>query len=204
MKVVTILAGGWSASLLDLRKLPGTVIAVNDAVVYAPRWHVGVSMDRLWIENRWKFIQNAHRPMFLRRSTMKNVDASVLSHVSLFENDHTSTTLSDHAGRLNGTHSGFCALNLAFRMRPDEIYLVGFDMHLGPRGEKHWHPDYTWSKSTGPGRLQEWSNQFDGAAKQLDFADIQTSLVYAGKGEPYVKSFPVIGREAFEAVACEA
>ncbi len=65
--VITVLAGGWSASRFDLHKLPGTIIAVNDAAYYAPRWDLCVSMDRLWSENRWQLITKCGKPVWLRR-----------------------------------------------------------------------------------------------------------------------------------------
>lgn len=130
---VTVLAGGWSASQFDLAKLPGTVIAVNDSAVYAPRWDICISMDRLWSENRFDWMRKQKKPIWLRRSTIKNFEQ--LEHMTAFDNDHVSTILSDEEYLLNGTHSGFCALNLAYQMRPRDIYLVGFDMTRGPRGE---------------------------------------------------------------------
>ena len=176
---VTVLAGGWSASKVDLRKLPGTVIAVNDAAYYAPRWDICVSMDRMWAENRWALIERSTtRSIFLRKSTMKNVDPKGLSHVHLFENDHTAIVLSDEIGTLHGTNSGFCALNLAYQMRPQKLFLVGFDMALGPRGERHWFPDYEWKSGggSGAGKLREWAAQFKMAAKQLAAANVKTRI----------------------------
>lgn len=176
---VTVLAGGWSASKVDLRKLPGAVIAVNDAAYYAPRWDICVSMDRMWAENRWALIERSTtRAIFLRRSTMKNVDPKGLKHVHLFENDHKATVLSDEVGTLHGTNSGFCALNLAYQMRPQKLFLVGFDMALGPRGERHWFPNYPWKNGggSGAGKLAEWSRQFDTAAIQLERAGIEVAV----------------------------
>ncbi len=112
--------------------------------------------------------------------------------MTLFANDHRSTVLSDEAGRLNGTHSGFCALNLAYQMRPLELYLIGFDMRRGPNGEHHWYPDYFWSKNaTGAGRLMEWAAQFETAARQLAAAGISVFLVGAAAS---VKSFRRLNR----------
>jgi hypothetical protein len=42
---------------------------------------------------------------------------------------------------LNG-NSGFQAINLAFFLGYRRIVLLGFDMRLGPKGEKHHHPDH--------------------------------------------------------------
>lgn len=42
---------------------------------------------------------------------------------------------------LNG-NSGFQAINLAYLFGSRRILLLGFDMRLGPGGQKHWHPDH--------------------------------------------------------------
>lgn len=201
---VTVLAGGWSASKVDLRKLPGTVIAVNDAAYYAPRWDICVSMDRLWAENRWALIERSTtRAIFLRRSTMKNVDPRELKHVHLFENDHKATVLSDERGTLHGTNSGFCALNLAYQMRPQKLFLVGFDMALGPRGERHWFPNYPWKGGggSGAGKLAEWSRQFDTAAIQLERVGI--SVAICSSSSP-IKRWPRIDPASLVGAECAA
>lgn len=174
MIAITVLAGGWSARRVDLRRLPGTVIAVNDSAIHAPCVDLVVSMDRLWAENRFAQVSQLGKPLWLRRSTLRNVRWETCASVTPFECDHTSTTLSDEPGRLNGTHSGFCAINLAYQLRPQEIYLVGFDGALGPRGERHWFPDYPWKGGGGskPGKLAEWSLQYATAATQMRAAGI--------------------------------
>lgn len=179
MKVITILAGGFSATRVDLKKLPGFVIAVNDSAIYAPRIDAIVSMDRLWAENRFGLVSKFGKPLYLRRSTVRNLAAEELECVTLFDNDHEATELSDVPGRLDGTHSGFCALNLAFQMCPERLYLVGFDMALGPKRQRHWFPDYPWSNGGGSsgGKLAEWAGQFRRPAAQLANAGIQTRLV---------------------------
>lgn len=174
MSAITVLAGGWSATRVDLHKLPGTVIAVNDSAIHAPRVDLVVSMDRLWTENRFVQISRLARPLWLRRCALRNVRWETCASVMPFECDHTSTTLSDEPGRLNGTNSGFCAINLAYQMRPREVYLVGFDAALGPRGERHWFPDYPWKGGGGSklGKLAEWSAQYATAAWQMREAGI--------------------------------
>jgi hypothetical protein len=200
MKRITVLAGGWSASQMDLRKLPGYVIAVNDAAIYAPRVDAVLSMDRLWTENRFAAVAKFGVPVHLRREALKNVSVVGLAHVYPFECDHTSTTLSDQPGTLNGTHSGFCAFNLAYQMRPQSIFLVGFDMALGPRGERHWFPDYPWKGGGGSSasKLAEWSGQFDRAAEQLLRAGIKAFVAGSPKTP---RCFLPIDRARLEAEA---
>lgn len=204
MSQITVLAGGWSASKVDLRKLPGTVIAVNDAAYYAPKWDICVSMDRIWAENRIEVLRRQMKPIWLRRSTIRNFPMRNLSDmrpIMLFECDHTSTTLAEAPApgeprHLNGTHSGFCALNLAYQMRPRQVFLVGFDMALGPKGERHWFPDYPWKNGGGSGarRLAEWASQFQTAADQ--FLAAQISVYVIGSKSP--RWFCPIDRAALE------
>lgn len=202
-KIVTILAGGWSASSFDLRKLPGKVIAVNDSAYYAPRWDICVSMDRMWGMHRqdWICRQSAKR-FFLRRNALERYGWKDHPHVTLFENDHESIVLSDDKNRFNGTHSGFCALNLAYKMRPADLYLVGFDMARGPRDEAHWFPQYSWvsKHATGVGRLAEWSKQFEIAARQLKEARIRVHLCGANSA---IRTWKQTGREGLDQ-ACAA
>jgi hypothetical protein len=203
--IITVLAGGWSASQFDLRKLPGIVIAVNDSALYAPRWDICVSMDRLWGLNREDWLKKQTGPIWLRRSAMARYRWTLSAdNVTLFENDHLATALSDEPGRLDGTHSGFCALNLAYQMRPRQLWLVGFDMARGPRGEAHWHPQYPWvsQHATSVGRFAEWAKQFDRAAQQLAAAGVEVRL--CGTNSP-VRSFARGGRaELEEASSCVA
>lgn len=176
---ITIVAGGWSASQFDLSKLPGTIIGVNDAGLLLPHVDIIVSMDRLWAEYRFDRLRGMRKPTWLRRKTLTNIDLEGCSWVTPFENDHASTVLSEEPGTLNGTHSGFCALNLAYQLRPVALYLVGFDMQRGPKGEAHWFKPYPWSPtSTGAARLQVWAQQFEGAAKQLKRAGIRTYVAH--------------------------
>jgi len=42
---------------------------------------------------------------------------------------------------ING-NTGFQAINLAYLFGSRRVLLTGFDMKLGPKGEKHWHADH--------------------------------------------------------------
>ena len=190
---ITIVAGGWSASRFNLAKLPGQIIAVNDSARYLPRCDIAISMDRLWAENRVEQIKRLGIPLWLRRSASRSIEDFPL--LTRFDNDHESTTLSDAPGVLNGTHSGFCALNLAYQMKPRAIILIGFDMAHGPRGERHWFPDYPWKNGGGSsvGKLAEWATQFETAARQLLASQI--AVYVAGKTPG---CFQRIDRDALE------
>lgn len=174
---ITIVGGGWSVLNLALDRLCGRVIAVNDSAILVPRWDYAVSMDRLWAEHRIDqlVIRSTEtippREIWLRRSALQNLTNYVSSWpwVHSFECDHASNIFSALAGRLNGTNSGFCALNLAWQLRPARVFLLGFDMNRDPHtGRAYWYPPYPWveaqSGSTTNGKYAKWAQQFRGAA----------------------------------------
>lgn len=178
--VVSIVAGGPSFRPENADDVPGYVIGVNDAAFHLAqagvRVHEALSMDRRWAEWRWRFLAQHPDRVTLRRAATKNLPNPLPDHVHTFECDHTSTRLSDEEGTLNGTHSGFCALNRAYQLRPNLLYLYGFDMDLGPGGQQYWYPPYPWSKPRR-GKLREWGGQFDAAARQLREAGVATYTV---------------------------
>lgn len=192
-----VLAGGYSARAFDLTLLPGIVIAVNDAAYYSPRWDICVSMDRLWSENRASWIgKQAGKAVWLRSSASRALP-DLPAIVRRYQCDHTSTLFQSEPGFLNGTNSGGVALNLAFQMQPRQLYLIGFDLRLGPRGERHWYPDYAWKNGGGSkaGKLAEWETELAGLMAQLQRADIEPVRVMPqlGHGSPARRSLPSFG-----------
>jgi hypothetical protein len=161
-KVVSVVAGGYSVRSVDLSKIPGKIIAVNDSVLHLPRWDAVVSMDRLWTENRMDWLlENQHeRPIYLRRGTVP-LPLQERQGVYLYECNNDSVVFGPSPTHLNGTNSGYCALNLAYCLRPEELYLFGFDMRRGPNNEAHWYPDYPWNpKASSSGKLKSWAEEF--------------------------------------------
>jgi hypothetical protein len=177
--VVSIVAGGWSASAVDLDRLPGIVIGVNDAGILIP-CDFAVSMDRLWSEGRWPDLVKRQRETYLRDAAAKNVDRPDWLH--LFGCDYKSSIFSHQLTTLNGTNSGFCGLNLAFILRPVRLLMFGFDMNRSPDGRAYWHAPYPWSKPQGntkDGKYAEWAGQFEAAARSFRDAGISVFNVSA-------------------------
>jgi hypothetical protein len=69
---------------------------------------------------------------------------------------------------VNG-NSGFQAINLAYLFGCRKIVLVGFDMKLGPNGEKHWHKDHPSPLMQGM-TFGEWIHKGAKLAKDLEAA----------------------------------
>lgn len=181
---VTVLAGGWSVKNLPLDRLCGEVIGVNDAAIKAPHVHRIVSMDRLWAEYRWPMLCARRQATWLRRSAVQNLHIDWDNDwLTVFDNDNASSKLAPmaHEGEpwiLNGSNSGFCALNLAFQMRPRRIFLLGFDMNRDRFGKAYWHDPYPWNPSTRDGSTTngtyaKWALEFKAAARAFSDAGIE-------------------------------
>lgn len=168
--IVSVVAGGWSVSQVDQTQIPGTIIAINDACVYLPRYDVALSMDRLWTEHRFDFLRKKRLTAWIRRSAMQNLSSERWPWLHIFDCDYASSIFSDSPHVLNGTHSGLCGLNLAYALRPNRLFLFGFDMQGGPKGETHWYPPYAWAPNgaTSKGKYNAWANQFAAARRAFD------------------------------------
>jgi len=66
----------------------------------------------------------------------------------------------------NNGNSGFQAINMAYLFGSRRILLVGFDMKLGPKKEKHWHPDHP-SPCVQAQVFAEWIHKAATLAKDL-------------------------------------
>lgn len=136
------------------------VYGINDAALWTDV-HTVVTMDRLWFENRWPYLKAMqHSDIHIREGCDKNVkghDARVFKHL---RTDY----LQKDPGTLAGSNSGACALNLAYQQseRGDNIFLLGFDMCKGPKGEPYWYPPYPWTQPEGatkPGHFSDWATE---------------------------------------------
>lgn len=190
-----VIGGGWSAGKYDLRNLQkyGTVIGVNDAAIWA-NVDICVTMDRLWFENRWKYLK-ARRvaKTFVRRKCDCNVPrVDDRDNWEVFDHEHQHFP-SQLPGVLHGGNSGTCAINLAFqRMLPDDrLFLFGFDMCSGPNEEPYWYPPYPWANPKGgskPGNFVSWATELENFA---EYARNKFS-VYHITTRTQVKAFPVM------------
>lgn len=200
-ETISVLGGGWSARGYDVNRLPGEVIAVNDSMIRA-RCDYGVSMDRLWVENRWDTVARMGwhgiiKVLYFRRAALPNVHVRP-TFLHPFENDHKSVEFAPRGtGRLNGTNSGACALNLAANMNPRRVLLFGFDMNRSPKNEPYWYPPYEWAKpqgNTGAGTYQAWAREFDLIAAQFKARGVEVINCSLSSA---IKSFPKADPKGF-------
>lgn len=193
-RTISVVGGGWSflEQGIDHNKLPGGVIAVNDAMLHLScKLDSIVSMDRLWTEHRWTTLDRLRVDTFIRTSALKNIPqwgdiAYPEGHNKrswLYPFQCVRIPIFVQPGKmplsLNGTNSGGCALNLAFIRKPEELYLFGFDMNRSPEGRAHWYPAYEWvtqgaKGATGTGSYRKWAQEFEVIAQQ--FREIGTRV----------------------------
>lgn len=180
-KIVSVVAGGWSVNELDKSQIPGVIIAVNDSAVHLPRYDIALSMDRLWTEWRFPFLREKKQNAWLRRSAVQNLKDQRHPWLHIFDCDHTATVFSTEQHVLNGTHSGLCAMNLAYCMAPEQLFILGFDMQRGPNGQPYWYPPYPHAPNgaTTKGKYNAWARQFDAAA--IAFKEIGTRVFNVSK-----------------------
>jgi hypothetical protein len=168
---VSVVAGGWSVSEVNLNAIPGRIIAINDSCIYLPHWDETVTMDRLWAEYRWDYLHSQHQSTYFRRTCMKHIPRANWPWLHIYDNDNKSVIFSHEVNRLNGSNSAVCGLNRAYQCWPQRLLLFGFDMQVGPNGESHWYPGYPWTPrggSTKPGRFKTWASEFDAIAVQFE------------------------------------
>lgn len=177
--IVSVVASGPSALECGARRPPGYVIACNDMFMHVDCPSAVFSMDGLWAKNRIPryFTQpRADCQVFLRRSAFKYFPDGPASfpHVNVFECDNASDVMSPDRTVLNGRHTGQCALNLAFTMKPRTVFLYGFDLNSHDTG--HCHRDYEWKgqgNTNNARKFREWVDGFDVSARYFEAAGIQ-------------------------------
>lgn len=176
--IVSVVAGGWSFREVNHYKIPGHVIAVNDAAVWLlSRPNEVLSMDRLWTEKRWEKLEELCVRTNIRREALKNVPWQNRPWCGAFDCDINSSqfTFETIPPRYNGGNSGQCAVARAYVLRPSTLYLFGFDMCRGPRDEAYWYPPYPWARAQGTAGKDGWVRQLNAAAQQ--FKDMGTDVV---------------------------
>ncbi|WP_409188440.1 hypothetical protein [Bradyrhizobium sp. RDM4] len=197
-EIISIVGGGASVRAIDPARIPGTIIAINDAAIHLPRFDFVVSMDRLWTEYRYERLRLLARPAHIRRAALKNLPDR-WPWLTSFECDYTTAVFSEQRGVLNGMNSGQCGFNLAWQLRPAQILLFGFDMQRAADGAAYWYPPYPWSEkgATKNGKYADWARQFERSAKQCAAAGIDVAVV----GDSAIKVFRKIPASDFAGVA---
>lgn len=176
-EVVSIVACGPSALKCGAARAPGHVIAVNDAYRHV-RYDTALSMDGRWAQYRIAdFRQRPPPRLWLRRSAWNHVPATEhwrdeSKWLRIFDCDRKNDEFSMVEAQFNGPNSGYCALNLAWQMKPKRVYLFGFD-HKGD----HFHPESEWvlrgeGSRNGARKFASWSASCYVAREYFDNAGV--------------------------------
>ncbi len=88
---------------------------------------------------------------------------------------------------ING-NSGVQALNLAYLQGYKRIILLGFDMKLGPNGEKHHHADHPHPMVQGQ-TFGDWLHKLEAVARDFKTTDCE---VLNATPESAMKCFPFV------------
>lgn len=195
--LMSIVGGGATVKRIDIKKLPGRVIAVNDSAIHLPRCDYIVTMDRLWTEYRWDKIRTMGKETWIRRSVLKHFpEYTEWSDLHAFENDNgKSGRFSEDPAALNGNNSGACALNLAYHLRPDHLWVFGLDMSRTANAA-YWYPPYPWAPNgaTKDGKYLEWAKLLEIMVKQLRARGTHVTVV---TDHQWSKSVPLITTSDF-------
>lgn len=141
-----IIAGGSSVMEAhrkhNLARLPGRIIAIKDAVRFAPFADCMFYADAHLHRDRPDIFYKYRGSLIVKRAVHQKVPAHVRQVRRVWvpkgvDLDKRISGLSTDPALLGGFDSGGSALNLAFHLGATDIILVGFDL----RG-KHWNPDH--------------------------------------------------------------
>lgn len=199
MRNVIVLGGGASVMEYRLRGIEerGYLIGVNDSALYT-KSHVAFTMDRLWLEGRQLMLKTLNPPeVWYRKGTPKNFDPPHVWNAYTHDEGYPTNMTREH-GKLNGSNSGTCAVNRAFQLCPERVFLLGFDMQRGPKSEKHWYPDYPWAadekSGTKRGTYNDWAQEFADIALQFEKERIE---VFNVNHRSLIEAFPVVSFDEF-------
>lgn len=188
-KTISIIGGGPSIKKMEIRKVPERTftIGVNESSILLPT-DIAISMDRLWMEGRWEKLKAESRKTYFRVCAWKL--RHQWSTLQTFEGDIRDPIMTKEEGKLVGNNSGACALNLAYQMKPEILFLFGYDMRIDTVKEHYWYKDYEWSKPNRSGsKYNYWLERFPIIAKQFEDDGIK---VYNVNPDSAIKEFEKI------------
>lgn len=85
-----------------------------------------------------------------------------------------------------GSNSGHACLNLSFLWGAKRICLIGFDMRLGPKGEKHFHKDHP-QPCVQQQLFPQWVKRFESTARDLKKLGVNVANCSPGSALPWFR-----------------
>ena len=157
-----------SGSSLTQRQLPMVAdvkrLVVNNTWEIFPEADVLYACDFLW----WKINYDRVAMNFAGQLwTQDRASAERWPRIKCLRNE-ARPGLGQAGIRTNG-NGGAGAINLAYLFGCRRILLLGFDMKLGPNGERHWHADHP-KPLVQNQTFEEWRHKFQAIAKDLKAA----------------------------------
>lgn len=168
-KTVFLIGGGPSLTGFDFERLrgKGIIVAINDAVRFAPFADVAFTIDTVWIDKRVAVLEafageivaavpKDYQCPIARARLLRRVNAVKIS----MRGDSLST----------GGNSGYAALMMALIRGAVRVYLLGYDM----TGAGHFHGGYRWRSRFGAQQYPLWAKRFGtlAALAQLTGAEV--------------------------------
>lgn len=181
-RVIYCIGGGPSLQGFDFTKLNGYKIGANKSAFVANADMV-VSMDGNWArqsrENLEQFdgiiVLGFLRPEEERRKIEK-------AH---YVTSARTSGVTHKTDRITGYESGHCCLDMAFKMKPEFVGLLGYDMKMGKT--KHFHGGYPWDN--GKGNYKSWAPKYGNAMLAFEKEGIEV-INYVGPEGSNITAFP--------------
>jgi hypothetical protein len=152
---VVCIGSGPSLTREDVEAVRGRarVIAINNGYQLAPWADALYASDGAW----WRWHEGA--PTFGGLKFSLKGDGEIVDPgVMLLENRGLNGLESDPAGLRHGKNSGYQAIGLAVHLGAARIVLLGYDLQLGPAGEKRWHAPH--KDKAADAAFDKWLPQF--------------------------------------------
>lgn len=89
---------------------------------------------------------------------------------------------------VNGVHSGYASLGVAYHLGAKEIRLLGFDMQYGAGNKTHFHEGYAWHNRQSHRFMNQWSRNFQVLAEHLAAEGVRV-VNYVGDPESLIPDF---------------
>lgn len=160
-----VIGGGPSITGFDFERLRGEkIIAINKAYEYCDfadimfsmdsRYYNGIVRGFLGSKAKRKFDAFKGYKVWLDTMNFRYNDIYYLMKAGDF-----GLSLSMEDGLRHGNNSGYAAVNLAFCLGANPIYLLGYDMKHKSNGQTHFHEGYPWGQN--PGQARAFAQGFD-------------------------------------------
>lgn len=137
------------------------VIGINDAYRIAPWIDILYAADKKW------WMEHSGVPNYKGLKIGIEEDCRRFGNdIHVMRNTGSKGLERNRDGLRTGSNSGYQAINLAFHLGASKIILIGYDMKLGKKDEKHWFGDHPWRTTNIP--FQSFLSAFPSLRKETN------------------------------------